>query len=194
MEEEFSKHIIPVIPPDLFKKYIAHARKNIMPVLSPEAAEYIHNFFLKLRGMVNDEKSKSIPITHRQEEALIRLTEASARVGLRQTATVEDAQRAKTLMLNCLRTIGYNEETGELDSSIMNSGYSSDQRSMVKNIKEILRKETSKHVKGEVPLNVLLEEAEKKGISKERLETSLMRMSKNGDIFRPTKELVKLTA
>jgi DNA replicative helicase MCM subunit Mcm2 (Cdc46/Mcm family) len=97
-------------------------------------------------------------------------------------------------MLNCLRTIGYNEETGELDSSIMNSGYSSDQRSMVKNIKEILRKETSKHVKGEVPLNVLLEEAEKKGISKERLETSLMRMSKNGDIFRPTKELVKLTA
>jgi DNA replicative helicase MCM subunit Mcm2 (Cdc46/Mcm family) len=39
----------------------------------------------------------------------------------------------------------------------------------------------------------IVNEAELKGISKERVEKSLVKMANSGDLFRPDKEHVKLT-
>lgn len=78
------------IPHEIMQKYIGYARKNIYPVLSDEAADELQRFYLELR------KTKpgvdSIPVTTRQLEALIRLTQARARVDLCEVAKVEHAR------------------------------------------------------------------------------------------------------
>jgi replicative DNA helicase Mcm len=192
-EAEFAeKHIKPEIEPDLFKKHVAYARKHIFPVLTKESMDHIHEYYLSLRKVAV--KTKSIPITFRQEEAMVRLAEASARIRLSQKVTLEDAKRATNLMDSCLENIGVDPDTGEKDGSLLNSGYSKDQRTAIKEIKEIIRNRMSKHVKGNVPIIEVFNEAELKGISKERVEKSIVRMANQGDVFKSDKEHVKLTA
>lgn len=61
------------IPPCLLRKYISYARQYVHPSLSPEAAQTIQDFYLSLRSQA--QSADSTPITTRQLESLIRLTE-----------------------------------------------------------------------------------------------------------------------
>lgn len=61
------------IPPCLLRKYISYARQYVHPKLSPEAAQAIQDFYLSLRAQSHS--PDSTPITTRQLESLIRLTE-----------------------------------------------------------------------------------------------------------------------
>lgn len=61
------------IPPCLLRKYISYARQYVHPKLSPEAAQTIQDFYLSLRAQSHS--PDSTPITTRQLESLIRLTE-----------------------------------------------------------------------------------------------------------------------
>lgn len=63
------------IPPCLLRKYISYARQYVHPSLSHEAAQTIQDFYLSLRSQAHS--ADSTPITTRQLESLIRLTEAS---------------------------------------------------------------------------------------------------------------------
>lgn len=65
--------IIDPIPPCLLRKYISYARQYVHPKLSPEAAQTIQDFYLSLRAQSHS--PDSTPITTRQLESLIRLTE-----------------------------------------------------------------------------------------------------------------------
>ena len=66
------------IPVCLLRKYISYARQYVRPVLSPEAAKIIQVFYLSLRAQAHT--ADTTPITTRQLESLIRLTEVG--VGL----------------------------------------------------------------------------------------------------------------
>ncbi|KAF0289394.1 DNA helicase MCM8 [Amphibalanus amphitrite] len=79
-----------VLPPPLLRKYIAYARKYVHPRLSPEACRTLQDFFLDLRA--RHQGVDSTPVTTRQLESLIRLTQARARLDLREDATAADAQ------------------------------------------------------------------------------------------------------
>ena len=61
-------------------------------------------------------KYHPIPISARQLEAIVRLTEASAKVRLSDYATVEDAKRAIDLMMSYLGDVGVDSSTGQLGS------------------------------------------------------------------------------
>lgn len=61
------------IPACLLRKYISYARHYVHPSLSPEAAHTIQNFYLSLRSQAHT--ADATPITTRQLESLIRLTE-----------------------------------------------------------------------------------------------------------------------
>lgn len=63
------------IPPCLLRKYISYARQYVHPSLSPEAAQTIQDFYLSLRSQSHS--ADSTPITTRQLESLIRLTEVA---------------------------------------------------------------------------------------------------------------------
>jgi replicative DNA helicase Mcm len=192
MADEAALHITPEISPELFRKYVAYARKNIFPALTSEAIEHIHEYYLALRKKGSDSKSKSIPITTRQEEAMIRLAEASARVRLSQDVMLEDAERATRLMTKCLRTVGLDPKTGEIDVSVWNSGVSQDQRTTIKMLKDIIRDRTGRHTKGEIPIGEILQDAEIKGIEKKKAASILNKMIQKGEILRPKQDHVKL--
>lgn len=78
------------VPQELFQKYISYARKFCFPELTPEAADELKRFYLELRK--TNQGVDSIPVTTRQLEALIRMTQARARINLSNEATVEHAR------------------------------------------------------------------------------------------------------
>lgn len=78
------------IPHQLLRKYVGYARQYVHPKLSTEAAQALQDFYLELRKQ--SQRMSSSPITTRQLESLIRLTEARARLELREEATKEDAE------------------------------------------------------------------------------------------------------
>ena len=106
------------IEPELLRKYIAYARKNINPTLTNDAITVLKEFYVNTRNG-NAEEQAPVPITARQLEAIIRLAEASAKIKLKDTVDREDAQRAVELQLACLKEVGVDPETGEFDVEVI---------------------------------------------------------------------------
>jgi DNA replication licensing factor MCM4 len=84
------------IESSLFKEYISYARRNVRPMLTAEAEDKLIEFYTGMRQQgVNQ---KTITATPRQLEALIRLSEALAKMKLSKDVTVEHVYEAKRLM------------------------------------------------------------------------------------------------
>ncbi|CAG7726014.1 unnamed protein product [Allacma fusca] len=81
---------VDLIPHQLMRKYIAYAKQYVRPKISTEAATIIKEYYLDLRK--HHRHLDSTPVTTRQLESLVRLTEARAKAELREIATVEDAR------------------------------------------------------------------------------------------------------
>lgn len=87
---------------DQMKRYISFCKAKCAPRLSPEAAEKLSSHFVALRKQVaqverdNDERS-SIPITVRQLEAIVRISESLAKVTLSPTVGEEHVDEAMRL-------------------------------------------------------------------------------------------------
>ncbi|XP_076281177.1 DNA helicase MCM8-like isoform X2 [Lasioglossum baleicum] len=77
------------IPQSILRKYIAYARQYVKPTLTIEAGTILQNYYLQLRKSNN--KFSGISVYNRQLEAMIRLTEARAKLELRTEATETDA-------------------------------------------------------------------------------------------------------
>ena len=79
-----------LLPPTLIKKLVAYARQYVHPKLSEEAKAIIKDFYLQLRQRAAGDSS-SPAVTHRLLESLVRISEARARVELREIVTGGDA-------------------------------------------------------------------------------------------------------
>uniref|UniRef100_A0A8C9NZD3 DNA helicase MCM8 n=1 Tax=Spermophilus dauricus TaxID=99837 RepID=A0A8C9NZD3_SPEDA len=120
---------IDLIPHQLLRKYIGYARQYVYPRLSTEAAQVLQDFYLELRKQ--SQRLNSSPITTRQLESLIRLTEARARLELREEATKEDAEDIVQIMkYSMLGT--YSDEFGNLDFERSQHGSGMSNRSTAK--------------------------------------------------------------
>ncbi len=93
---------------------------------------------LKKWIVIENGKINSIPITTRQLEAIIRLSEACARVRLSNEVSVEDVQRAIQLVESSLKKIGYDPETGKIDVDRI-TGVSTSQRSKMIVVRETIK-------------------------------------------------------
>ncbi|KAF3420142.1 hypothetical protein E2986_11526 [Frieseomelitta varia] len=78
-----------IIPQSILRKYISYARQYVKPKLTKEAAIILQNYYLELRKRNN--KFSGLSICNRQLEAMIRLTEARAKLELRTETTEKDA-------------------------------------------------------------------------------------------------------
>ena len=93
-----------VIPVDKMKRYINYCKTRCAPRLSPEAAEKLSSHFVQLRkqvhaGELESNQRSSIPITVRQLEAIIRISEGLAKMTLSPVATTEHVSEAIRLFL-----------------------------------------------------------------------------------------------
>ncbi|GAD92036.1 DNA replication licensing factor Mcm5, putative [Paecilomyces variotii No. 5] len=92
------------IPVEKMKRYISYCKSRCAPHLSPEAAEKLSSHFVSIRKQVHvaevDANARSsIPITVRQLEAIIRITESLAKLTLSPIATEAHVDEAIRLFL-----------------------------------------------------------------------------------------------
>jgi replicative DNA helicase Mcm len=182
--------IKPSLDPELLRKYVAYARKNIFPSLSEEAKEYFLKYYVGLRSQGQD-TNKPVPVTARQLEALIRLGEASARLRLSDKVTLDDAKRVVKILEACLRKVGVDPETGFLDADIIASGTTKSTRDRTKSVMDIIR-DVSREQQGPASRDAVLDRAEELGIERAKAEEIIDRMRRDGDVFEPRPGMLKL--
>lgn len=85
--------------------------RYVQPTVSSECAAHLQKFYLHLRGI---RQADCVPITTRQLESLIRLTQARARLELREECTAQDALDVIELMKHSIADTQSNE-LGALD-------------------------------------------------------------------------------
>lgn len=178
---------------DFLKKYIAYAKKTIKPVLTQEAIEKIKDFYVRIRTAAGDEEeagNRSVPITARQLEAIVRLAEAYAKIRLDKKVRVEYAQAAIDLLMYCLEKIGIDPKTGELDIDRITTGITATTRNQYKLVSQIIdRLETEKP---EINYEDIVEEAKKLGLNnKSEVQKILDKLKSEGIIFEPRKNVYK---
>ncbi|KAE9975437.1 hypothetical protein EG328_003174 [Venturia inaequalis] len=92
------------IPVEKMKRYVSYCKQKCAPRLSPEAAEKLSSHFVSIRRQVHAAEisanaRSSIPITIRQLEAIVRISESLAKLALSPVATEEHVDEAIRLFL-----------------------------------------------------------------------------------------------
>ncbi len=91
------------IPLNVIRDYVAYAREYCKPRLTRKAANILHNYFMTLRQ--EQRRSERIPVTTRQLETLIRLSQARAKAALRDFVLEEDAEDVIELMAESVNVV-----------------------------------------------------------------------------------------
>ncbi|MDG1532890.1 MAG: minichromosome maintenance protein MCM [Candidatus Thalassarchaeaceae archaeon] len=166
---------------EFLRKYIAYAKRNIHPDLNDDAKAMILEYYTNERQSFGREdqygEAEVIPITPRALEALIRLTEANARMNLRQTATADDAKMSLAVFRH------WREESGIEDESELISGVSVKQRNSNQIVRTAIRDIC--HQRGIATLTDVLNRCEPKGISEFQVEEVISKMLQAGELFSP---------
>ena len=163
------------------RKYIAYAQRT-RPQLTQEAADKIQDFYISMRSKGYNEEGNSVPITARQLEALVRISEASARADLDDEVTEKDAQRAIDILKYSLEQVGVDPETGEFDADIIESGVSSSERNRLQTVKHIINEMAGD---GEVEIESVLDRAEEEGFDRDEAEDVIDRLKRDGELYEP---------
>jgi len=131
LTDEERRSIEPAIPTEVLRAYIAHAKESVTPYIragNESAREYLTEEFMALRLANSEEDDNPVPVTYRQEEAIERLAEVSARVRLSDEVTKADVDRALQLVRRSMQQVGIDPETGEYDAEVIETGSSKSQR------------------------------------------------------------------
>jgi replicative DNA helicase Mcm len=179
------------IDPILMKKYVAYAKQRVQPELTDKAVDEIKQFYVELRNMptVGEDLVKPIPVTARQLEALIRLSEANAKARLSKKVTKEDAKKAIELLKYCLMQVGFDYETKSYDIDKISTGVSASQKSKIIFVREAISRLESRFGKL-IPVEELEKELEGK-FEREILEEIVDKLAMAGDIFKPKRGFIQ---
>lgn len=173
----------PILPDDL-RKYIAYARRNVFPSLTPESASILKSYYLGVRNVYSEAPNQPVPTTARQLQGLIRLAKASARMRLREVVDEFDAQRAIALTDACLKMVGIDPETGKLDAGVIDIGQSKTRTDASLVILNIIKK-LCEEGEGLAHLVDVIDIAGESGIDLNRAEKIIERLRTDGHIFQP---------
>ncbi len=177
---------------DFLRKYIAYVKQKIFPKMTKAAVHEIKDFYVSLRNSAKTDEAgvKPIPISARQLESLIRLSEASARLRLDDKVTREDARRAIELLKYCLNQVGIDPETGQIDIDRISSGITASARSKILLVKDLIMQLEAKGVKT-IPIQDLMAEAHAHGIEEAKVDEAIEQLRKSGDVFEPKKGYIQ---
>ena len=177
----------------LLRKYIAFARKNIHPFLTNEAREEIMKFYLDLREgkvlekAVNEynneqglaqqtQKPRTIAITPRQLESLIRLSEARAKIALHNEVSREDAVRVIELFKSSLNRV----TKGDIDTLYGMSSQKRNKREIVLNVITNLSQGNATP-----DMDDILRKAREEGMEDADIRDMIDQLLQNGEIYEP---------
>ncbi|MBU0958072.1 MAG: minichromosome maintenance protein MCM [Nanoarchaeota archaeon] len=180
-----------IIDRELFRKYIAFSKQKVKPQLTDDAINEIKKFYVDLRNMPvsGDSVTRPLPISARQLEALIRMSEASAKTRLSDKVSRDDAKRAINLMKFYLMQVGYDYETKTFDIDRIATGVSSSQRGKIILVRDSIANLESKLGKL-IPIEEVKKDLQGKMEEKE-VDEGIDKLTISGDIFHPRKGFVQ---
>ncbi|MCL4372379.1 minichromosome maintenance protein MCM [Candidatus Marsarchaeota archaeon] len=186
--KEFEQVEAPPIDNELLRKYIAYARKYVSPRLSGEAANRIMEYYIDLRktGM----KQGAVPITPRQIEGLVRMSEASAKSRLAEVVGVADADLAIDLSKFMLKSLAV-DTGGRIDIDTILTGMPREKVDKINTMLNIIKK-LSEEGDESVKTQQVIEEAEAAGIDSATASKYISELERAGDIYRPRQGVIKL--
>lgn len=176
----------PYFGPDFLRKYVAYA-KRMYPVMTDEAMAIIEKKYLDIRK-TGEGAGSSVPITPRQLEAIIRLSEAGARLRLSETVTGDDAERAVRITEYWMGKVA--GEEGRFDIDIIQTGISQSQREQIISIRDIISELAGPE--GVADYEDIVRIAQERGIPPARVDAWLKRWAQEGEIYSPAKNKYKL--
>lgn len=182
--------IKPPIETDIFRKYIAYARLNVHPVLSDDSAEKIKEYYVSIRARSHGGTAAATP---RQLEALVRLAEASAKLRLDNTVTIDDVDHAISLTEFVLREIAYDEASGTFDIDRVVTDHPKSTRDRIRSVDKIIRELIVSSDDGLAQRGDILGRAIDANIERFEVEKIIDELKKKGDIYEPKHGRYKLT-
>ncbi len=186
-KENFEQVPAPPIGSDFLRKYVAYAKKNVRPRLSQEASKRIEEYYINLRKM--GIKQGSTPITPRQIEGLVRMSEASAKTRLSEKIELKDAELAINLFEYMFKTLAV-DSTGRRDIDIISTGFPKEKVSKMNTILGLI-KSLDEGGAG-VQIKRLIEEAAKQGIDDSSTSKYINELERSGDIYAPKPGILKI--
>lgn len=185
--------VVSDVSTDLLKKYFSYVRQKIKPKISDVALEELKEYYITMRysGEAEESGARTIPITARQLEALVRLSEAAAKIRLSNIVSKEDAQKAIELVNYCLSQIAKDIETGKIDIDRLSSKITATQRSSIGVIKEIIHTLEEQMGNKVIPIENVIETAKEKNLLPEQVEDVLEKLRRSGDVFEPKRGFIQ---
>jgi DNA replication licensing factor MCM5 len=156
----------------LLKKYVGYCRERCAPRLSDEAAALLSGQYVHIRSRVRESlknrpgESQVVPITIRQLEALVRLSESLAKMRLSAEATVADVEEAIRLFKTS--TLAASQANPMLLGS---GGVASEE---VKRAEEFLKRRMG--IRMTVNAKKVIEEAQTQGYSDDAIKRAIAAM------------------
>lgn len=174
---------------EFLRKFIAYA-KSRTPVLTDEAIHEIRTYYVKMRGSGSEEDGvKSIPISARQLEGLIRLSEASAKIRLRDKITTDDAKKAIELVHYSLTQMGMDPKTGKIDLDRITSNVSASERTGISTVKNIIN-ELERTLGKTIPVEDIVQKGKEKGVDEDTITKTIEKLKRSGDIYEPKRGFI----
>jgi len=169
------------IPIELLIKYLMYA-KELKPILSKATEKVIEKYYLDLREKSSG-KGGVLQITPRQFDALIRLSEAYAKLRLADNTIKQDGENAINIFEQYLQSFGVNPETGEIEIDRAEGRSTTTTRSkyyVMKEIMEGLQKQMKK-----IPKKDFVEACSTDGFSSTEIERWIQQSMREGVIIEP---------
>lgn len=179
-----------ILDPLTLRKFFAYV-KGFTPKLSPEAKQSLRQFYVKTRSLSAKSRNTPVPMTPRQMDGLIRLTEAHARIRRSTEATPEDAAFAIQIMDDCLKGIAYDKETGTYDIDTIATGYKKSDKELARIIKTSIE-DLTKEGKGPVDRGTLYTYMESGGFDRGRVEAVLEKLIRETEVMEPKRNHVRV--
>jgi len=189
-KEEIDKITKPLVDGELLRKYISYARQKCFPILSEDAMQMLTEFYVSLRDQGRQQGAYAA--TARQLEGLVRLSESSAKIKLKDTVDVEDAERAIFLVRKSLEETVTDPETGKIDIDIVTSGITHTKQNAINVTLKLVKDAMSEGV-DMVPIEQIISEGIEKGLDEGKVNAALEDLERKGEIYKPRHHFVKPT-
>jgi replicative DNA helicase Mcm len=183
--------VVQPIPLDLLEKYIMYAKNNVRPGLTKEAAQKLMNFYMQMRKGGESEDAP-VPITARQLEALIRLSEARARMHLAERVEKEDSEEVIRLFRECLVKVAIDMETGKMDIDTLMTGTRKSQRDKILILRDIIEDLDKGNQDNGAQQEDVFRIGQDKGLSESFIREWLAKFKHDGDIYEPRPGFLKM--
>lgn len=185
--EEESKLVDPDFDREFLRKYISYA-KRLNPILTDDAITLIREEYLRIRKG-GEEQGAPVPITARQLEAYVRLSEASARGRLSPLVETEDAERAIRIVGHFLTKLS--SEGSMFDIDRISTEMSHSQRNHATMILDIIRNNADDM--GNISLTDINAHASKLNIDEVEVKKIIDKLYHSGMILEPRAGVYRAT-